>query len=142
MLTFKGVEGRSSSSVCFGYKQLLEHISPWQNFCSFLSFPCAMGCTGSQELTFILKVCLFQLLFFVDSYPPIPPKVIYTHIGIFVTCGFLLSFRYKRKEVSLVYCGQILYLVYTLFTNPHIGYTDWQKVRLTGIQCHSELLNF
>ncbi|XP_062592482.1 transmembrane protein 101-like [Saccostrea cucullata] len=67
-----------------------------------------------------------------ESYPPIPPKVIYTHIGIFVACGFLLSFRYKCKEVSLVYCGQILYLVYTMFTNPQVGYTQWQKIRIAS----------
>ncbi|XP_061179134.1 transmembrane protein 101-like [Saccostrea echinata] len=67
-----------------------------------------------------------------ESYPPIPPKVIYTHIGIFVACGFLLSFRYKCKEVSLVYCGQILYLVYIMFTNPQVGYTQWQKIRIAS----------
>lgn len=67
-----------------------------------------------------------------ESYPPIPPKVIYTHIGIFVACGFLLSFRYKCKEVSLVYCGQMLYLVYTLFTNTQIDYTQWQKIRMAS----------
>lgn len=75
-----------------------------------------------------VAICLWDSLF-THSYPPIQPKVIYTHIGIFVACGFLLSFRYKCKEVSLVYCGQMLYLVYTLFTNTQMDYTQWQKVR-------------
>lgn len=75
-----------------------------------------------------VAICLW-VSFITHSYPPIQPKVIYTHIGIFVACGFLLSFRYKCKEVSLVYCGQMLYLVYTLFTNTQMDYTQWQKVR-------------
>lgn len=80
----------------------------------------------------VLLASVYGDFLFTHSYPPIQPKVIYTHIGIFVACGFLLSFRYKCKEVSLVYCGQMLYLVYTLFTNTQMDYTQWQKVR--GLQ--------
>ncbi|KAL5006219.1 hypothetical protein ScPMuIL_015025 [Solemya velum] len=69
-----------------------------------------------------------------ESFPPLPPNVVYAHIGLFVVCGFCLSARFKSKEMSLLYAGQLLYFAYNCYTNPKLNYTEWQKLRVSTRQ--------
>lgn len=71
-----------------------------------------------------ILVCYFR-------YPPIPPRLIYTHIAIFLAVGFLMSSRLKRKELSLVYAGQLLYFAYNTYSNQSLRYTEPQRVSNT-----------
>lgn len=66
-----------------------------------------------------------------EKYPPIPPRLIYSHIAIFLAVGFLMSAKVKRKELSLVYAGQLLYFAYNTYTNQNLRYTEPQRIRMS-----------
>ena len=72
------------------------------------------------------------------SYPPIPPNVIYVNVGAFLLCGFLLSAKVRKKEIALMYAGQLLYFSYNMYSNQSLGYTNWQRV-CAILYCYSVL---
>ncbi|KAK3101102.1 hypothetical protein FSP39_000947, partial [Pinctada imbricata] len=64
-------------------------------------------------------------------HPPIPPNVIYVNVGAFLLSGFFLSAKVWKKEICLVYAGQQLFFAYNMYTNPSMGYTKWQRLRMS-----------
>lgn len=66
-----------------------------------------------------------------ESYPPLNPKVIYLHLGLFVVCGALMSAFYQAKSMALIYAGQLLYFSYNAYTNTAMG-QDWLRVLIAS----------
>ena len=64
----------------------------------------------------------------VFRYPPMEPKIIYGHIGVFLICGLCMGFNFKRKEMSLIHSGQLLVMAYSIYMNPTLKYKEWVKV--------------
>ncbi|XP_021353061.1 transmembrane protein 101-like [Mizuhopecten yessoensis] len=66
-----------------------------------------------------------------ETHPPIHPNVIYANVAVFLTCGFLLSGKVMRKELSLVCAGQMLFFAYNMYTNTYLHYSQWQRMRMS-----------
>ncbi|XP_067654791.1 transmembrane protein 101-like [Haliotis asinina] len=65
-----------------------------------------------------------------ESVPPLPPQLIYAHIGGFLICGFLMSSRMAKKEASLVYAGQLIFFSYNFYHNKKLNYGQWQRLQM------------
>ncbi|GAB1608105.1 transmembrane protein 101-like [Argonauta hians] len=61
-----------------------------------------------------------------ESYPPINPKVIYLHLGLFLVCGVLMSAQSGGKSIPLVYTGQLFYFAYNSYSNGNMD-RDWLR---------------
>jgi hypothetical protein len=48
---------------------------------------------------------------------------------MFVIVGVCLSANLRRKDATLVYCGQLMYMAYGIYTSDRIKVRDWQKVK-------------
>lgn len=66
-----------------------------------------------------------------ESYPPLNPKVIYLHLGLFVVCGALMSAFYQAKAMAIIYSGQLLYFAYNAYTNAAMGH-DWLRTLIAS----------
>ncbi|XP_046552430.1 transmembrane protein 101-like [Haliotis rubra] len=65
-----------------------------------------------------------------ESVPPLPPQLIYAHMGVFLICGFLMSAHMAKKEASLVYAGQLIFFSYNFYTNKKLNYGQWQRLQM------------
>ncbi|XP_013380341.1 transmembrane protein 101-like [Lingula anatina] len=63
---------------------------------------------------------------------PLPPKLVYGHVIVQVVCGMAYQLKWKRKEVSLILCGQMLHLAYVALTYPKLQYSDWLRVKIAS----------
>ncbi|CAI9741072.1 Hypothetical predicted protein [Octopus vulgaris] len=61
-----------------------------------------------------------------ESYPPINPKVIYIHLGLFLVCGALMSGFSGGKSIPLIYAGQLMYFAYNSYSNSNMD-RDWLR---------------
>ncbi|XP_074660528.1 transmembrane protein 101-like [Tubulanus polymorphus] len=65
-----------------------------------------------------------------ENYPFLPPRVIFINVGLFIVVGVCLSSNLKRKEACLIYCGQLLYMGYSIWSVPAVRYREWVRVRM------------
>ena len=97
--------------------EILPHLS------SFIAFPVHIF----QFLWFCWMTWMLSV-FFIFSYPFLDPMLIYFNVGMFIIVSICLSGNYSKKEVTLVYCGQLLFLSYCMYTSKRSKYQEWQKV--------------
>ncbi|XP_060083499.1 transmembrane protein 101-like [Ylistrum balloti] len=65
-----------------------------------------------------------------ETQPPMHPNLIYANIGVFLMCGFLMSGKVMRKELSLVCAGQMFFFAFNMYTNTNLHYSQWQRIRM------------
>ncbi|XP_069131678.1 transmembrane protein 101-like [Argopecten irradians] len=65
-----------------------------------------------------------------ETKPPLHPGLIYANIAVFLMCGFLMSGKVMRKELSLVCAGQMVFFAFNMYTNTQLHYSQWQRIRM------------
>ncbi|XP_033752923.1 transmembrane protein 101-like [Pecten maximus] len=65
-----------------------------------------------------------------ETQPPMHPNLIYANIAVFLISGFLMSGKVMKKELSLVCAGQMIYFAFNMYTNTHLHYSQWQRIRM------------